>query len=259
MVRGSLCFGESKKSGHSEIDCGEAYVCRGAGGRLYPHDDVGVGAAAVVGDPAEGGASRDGELLTNGTPNPRHAFCERLADLADAFAQDDLGVMQRTTAKACSRITPRPRSGIVSLRTKATLEGRQTSASCNAIRHGAPRTMPKARSGSASAAEQGDAVAQYNLGHHETVRTRGVRRTMCKNTYGSALQRLGKDIAMKPARCRDSSASKLTPCTPLEVRKLTHEWKPKYVACAASPRALGQVGCRVPSASPPVSGAPAPM
>ena len=222
--------------------CGSAW-------RLTPTMMSALVLLAVVGT-AEAGALKDGEAAyQRGDYATALRLFRSLADLGDAFAQDDLGVMydngqgvQQDFAEALKWYRLAANQGDAG--------GQANLGLMYATGHGVPQDYAEAVKWLRLAAEQGDAAAQYNLGTMYG-NGRGVPQDYVQaHMWFSLAASSEKDIHDEAVKCRDFSASKMTPAQIAEARKLTHEWKPKYVACAASPAAWrSQLPCAPPRRS----------
>jgi uncharacterized protein len=218
----------------------------GSGWRLTPTMMSALVLLAVVGT-AEAGVLKDGEAAyERGDYATALRLFRTLADLGDAFAQDDLGVMydngqgvQQDYAEALKWYRLAANQGDAG--------GEANLGLVYATGHGVRQDYAEAVKWLRLAAEQGDAAAQYNLatmyGNGRGVPQDYVQAHMWFSLAASS----EKDIRDEAVKCRDFSASKMTPAQIAEARKLTHEWKPKYVACAASPTAWRS---RLPCAPP---------
>ena len=204
----------------------------GSGWRLTPTMMSALVLLAVVGT-AEAGALKDGEAAyERGDYATALRLFRTLADLGDAFAQDDLGVMydngqgvQQDYAEALKWYRLAANQGDAG--------GQANLGLMYATGHGVPQDYAEAVKWLRLAAEQGDAAAQYNLGTMYG-NGRGVPQDYVQaHMWFSLAASSEKDIRDEAVKCRDFSASKMTPAQIAEARKLTHEWKPKYVACAA--------------------------
>ena len=182
---------------------------------------------------AEAGALKDGEAAyQRGDYATALRLFRSLADLGDAFAQDDLGVMYdngqgvpQDFAEALKWYRLAANQGDAG--------GQANLGLMYAAGHGVPQDYAEAVKWLRLAADQGDPAAQYNLGAMYG-NGRGVSQDyVLAHMWFSLAASSGKEIHDQAVKCRDFSASKMTPTQIAEARKLAHEWTPKYVACAA--------------------------